>query len=207
MEVRDAEYISPQMTDRQIPYRSAQRQPFSTTSYSSGNISENLAPSAVLNPSIILTKPLPRAGGSSIPVKTEKQQRVDNINTQPLRDLSALQDLSANETARIPSSRETTGLPYTESSSTPANPSIKPSNGASSKSNATVGGSQSTTAQDLPPTPSSGQTLYAKPVVGHPGFVYPPGVVEELKNMLDVRGSPVGQKMRDPRTGNTFLVP
>lgn len=48
---------------------------------------------------------------------------------------------------------------------------------------------------------------YARPVPGHPGFVYPPGVKEELKNMLDVRGCASGEKMRDPRTGNTFLVP
>lgn len=57
-------------------------------------------------------------------------------------------------------------------------------------------------------TPSSAQTInYAKAVPGHPGFVYPPGVTEEKKNMLDVRGCASGEKMRDPRTGNTFMVP
>ncbi|MEY4484189.1 MAG: hypothetical protein RL693_1641 [Verrucomicrobiota bacterium] len=48
---------------------------------------------------------------------------------------------------------------------------------------------------------------YARPVAGHPGFVYPPGVTEGLKNMLDVRGCTPGEKMRDPRTGTVFFVP
>lgn len=48
---------------------------------------------------------------------------------------------------------------------------------------------------------------YAAPVAGHPGFVYPPGIAAEPKNMLDVRGFAAGEKMRDPRTGEVFLVP
>lgn len=180
-EASDPKYGYPPMTDQTSP-QSARQQPSFKPSDSNGNASENIAPSVTINPSIILSKP---------------QQRVDADDIQPLRELST------DDT-----SRKTAGLPSAESSSTrSSNPSIKPSNGSSSKLNTTAGGSQNATARDLPPTPSSGQTLYAKPVVGHPGFVYPPGVVEELKNMLDVRGSAVGQKMRDPRTGNTFLVP
>ena len=71
------------------------------------------------------------------------------------------------------------------------------------------GGTQSATKHEvIPPLPSPpSQTSFAKPVPGKPGFVYPPGVEEESQNMLDVRGFPSGQKMRDPRTGKTFLVP
>lgn len=180
-EASDPKYGYPPMTD-QTPPRSSWQQPSFKPSDSNGNASENLDPSVAINPSIILSKP---------------QQRVDTGNIQPLRDLPT------DDT-----SRKTAGLPSAESSSTrPANPSIKPSNGPSSKLNTTAGGSQSATERDVTPTTSAAQASYAKPVIGHPGFVYPPGVVEELKNMLDVRGSAVGQKMRDPRTGNTFLVP
>lgn len=55
--------------------------------------------------------------------------------------------------------------------------------------------------------PATTSIIYARPVPGHPGFVYPPGVKEDLKNMLDVRGCASGEKMRDPRTGNVFFVP
>jgi hypothetical protein len=54
-----------------------------------------------------------------------------------------------------------------------------------------------------PPAPLS----YAVPVAGRAGFVYPPGAERNEANMLDVRGLAPGQKARDPRTGNTFLVP
>ncbi|WP_038169174.1 hypothetical protein [Verrucomicrobium sp. BvORR106] len=54
-----------------------------------------------------------------------------------------------------------------------------------------------------PPAPLS----YAVPVAGRVGFVYPPGAERTEANMLDVRGLAPGQKARDPRTGNTFLVP
>lgn len=56
-----------------------------------------------------------------------------------------------------------------------------------------------------PPTPEPVQ--YAKPVLGKRGFVYAPGMAEEMKNILDVRDAKPGQKMRDPRTGTLFLVP
>lgn len=54
-----------------------------------------------------------------------------------------------------------------------------------------------------PPAPLS----YAVPVAGRSGYVYPPGAERIEANMLDVRGLAPGQKARDPRTGNTFLVP
>ena len=54
-----------------------------------------------------------------------------------------------------------------------------------------------------PPAPLS----YATPVLGRPGFVYPPGAEKLESNMLDVRGLNPGQKARDPRTGSMFLVP
>lgn len=48
---------------------------------------------------------------------------------------------------------------------------------------------------------------YGRPVPGKQGFVYPPGVKEEAKNMIDVRDFRPGQKVKDPRTGEIFLVP
>lgn len=54
-----------------------------------------------------------------------------------------------------------------------------------------------------PPAPLK----YAVPVMGRPGFVFPPGAEKVEGNMLDVRGLNPGQKARDPRTGALFLVP
>ncbi|WP_038166547.1 hypothetical protein [Verrucomicrobium sp. BvORR106] len=52
-----------------------------------------------------------------------------------------------------------------------------------------------------------GGLRYGRPVPGKQGFVYPPGVKEETKNMIDVRDFRPGQKVKDPRTGEIFLVP
>jgi hypothetical protein len=52
-----------------------------------------------------------------------------------------------------------------------------------------------------------GEPVFATRVPGHPGFVYPPGVEHEPKNMLDVRDFAAGQKVKDPRNGRVFLVP
>lgn len=57
----------------------------------------------------------------------------------------------------------------------------------------------------MPPEPAG--PSFATPVPGKKGFVYPPGVGHELKNMVDVRDFDAGQKVRDPRTGEVFLVP
>jgi hypothetical protein len=58
-----------------------------------------------------------------------------------------------------------------------------------------------------PQSSSSSQLGFATPVPGKPGFVYPPGVEQDTKNMLDVRDFAPGQKVKDPRTGKLFLVP
>ena len=60
-----------------------------------------------------------------------------------------------------------------------------------------------------PAKPAAPQTPaeYGTRVPGKPGFVYPPGVEQDTKNMLDVRGLTAGQKVRDPRDGKIFLVP
>lgn len=47
---------------------------------------------------------------------------------------------------------------------------------------------------------------YAKPVMGRPGFVRPPGSTDP-GYILDVQGIATGSKARDPRTGLVFLVP
>lgn len=85
-------------------------------------------------------------------------------------------------------------LPMNEASRPPASPAISTAQGSRNPADSQV-------------SPSETQIKYAKAVPSHPGFVYPPGVTEELKNMLDVRGCASGEKMRDPRNGNVFLVP
>ena len=62
-------------------------------------------------------------------------------------------------------------------------------------------------APKAPSTPASESLPFATPVPGKRGFVYPPGVEHDMKNMLDVRDFTPGQKVRDPRTGEIFLVP
>lgn len=80
-----------------------------------------------------------------------------------------------------------------------------PSDSQASPSNAVDQGSKNPAGTQA--SPATTPISYAISVAGHPGFVYPPGVKEELKNMLDVRGCTSGEKMRDPRTGSVFLVP
>ncbi|WP_206026026.1 hypothetical protein [Roseimicrobium sp. ORNL1] len=63
-----------------------------------------------------------------------------------------------------------------------------------------------TLAKPATPKPST-PAVYGTLVPGKPGFVYPPGVEQDSKNMLDVRGLTAGQKVRDPRNGQIFLVP
>ena len=57
------------------------------------------------------------------------------------------------------------------------------------------------------PARPAAELSFATPVPGHRGFVYPPGVKNDPKNMLDVRDFAAGQKVRDPRSGQMFLVP
>lgn len=85
--------------------------------------------------------------------------------------------------------------PRRESMAHPAEPS------APALANATKPAAPPKTAE--PAVPAE----YGARVPGKPGFVYPPGVEHEQKNMLDVRGLSAGQKVRDPRDGKIFLVP
>jgi hypothetical protein len=55
--------------------------------------------------------------------------------------------------------------------------------------------------------PDKAEAQFATRVPGKPGFVYPPGVEQSPKNMLDVRDFSPAQKVKDPRTGKVFLVP
>jgi hypothetical protein len=55
--------------------------------------------------------------------------------------------------------------------------------------------------------PSSLTPERATPVPNAPGFVYPPGTAHIPNNMIDVRGMSAGQKVKDPRTGQVFIVP
>lgn len=56
-----------------------------------------------------------------------------------------------------------------------------------------------------PPVPKG--PTFGLPVPGSPGLVYPPGAKKTPENRVDVRGIPPGTKVRDPATGNIFLVP
>jgi hypothetical protein len=56
-----------------------------------------------------------------------------------------------------------------------------------------------------PPVPD--RPDYGLPVFGRPGFVHPPGLFSDNTIVIDVRGFAPGQKVRDPRNGNVFLVP
>jgi hypothetical protein len=58
-----------------------------------------------------------------------------------------------------------------------------------------------------PQSSSSNELKFATPVPGKHGFVYPPGMEQDPKNMLDVRDFTPGQKVKDPRSGKVFLVP
>ena len=49
------------------------------------------------------------------------------------------------------------------------------------------------------------QLPYGKPVPGHPGFVYSPYLTEAV--YVDVKGYESGTQVKDPWTGNIFLVP
>lgn len=84
---------------------------------------------------------------------------------------------------------------------------INPHNGSSSNVNDTAGGAPSVAAPGAVPIAPAAEAVFAKPVPGKPGYVYAPGGAEDVKNILDVRGSTPGQKMRDPRSGRIFLVP
>ena len=63
-----------------------------------------------------------------------------------------------------------------------------------------------------PPTPEveakpRSKSLYGRSVPNRPGLVYPPGREQIPENMVDVRGITPGTKVRDPATGEIFLVP
>lgn len=62
---------------------------------------------------------------------------------------------------------------------------------------------------DLDKAPAKPDTAPGKatPVPGSPGLVYPPGAEHTPINMIDVRGLAPGQKVKDPRTGQIFIVP
>jgi hypothetical protein len=85
----------------------------------------------------------------------------------------------------------------------------QPAPESAEKTATSKGARESTTKQEAVPPPSTPPSKlgYARPVPGHPGFVYAPGDSAELKNMLDVRGCAPGRTMLDPRSGKKFLVP
>ena len=63
----------------------------------------------------------------------------------------------------------------------------------------------------LPPTTAPAMTttapLFAHPVTGKPGCVYPPGLPRIPANIVDVTGMHAGSKARDPITNVIFVVP
>ncbi len=59
----------------------------------------------------------------------------------------------------------------------------------------------------VPNVPEKNPLPYARPVPGTNGFVYPPDAEPKPENMIDVRDFRSGQKVRNPKTGEVFLVP
>lgn len=65
----------------------------------------------------------------------------------------------------------------------------------------------------VPPAPSvtpalpTTAPLFAHPVAGKPGCVYPPGLPRIPTNIVDVTGMHAGSKARDPVTNVIFIVP
>lgn len=55
--------------------------------------------------------------------------------------------------------------------------------------------------------PEPASLAFGRAVPGRPGIVYPPGVKAVPENRVDVRGLTPGTKVRDPSTGQIFLVP
>jgi hypothetical protein len=83
----------------------------------------------------------------------------------------------------------------------------RPDNSASSRASRTESPApDSTPSQPAAPAAKSSPE-FATPVPGKPGFVFPPGVEQTSKNMLDVRDFGPAQKVKDPRSGQVFLVP
>lgn len=80
-----------------------------------------------------------------------------------------------------------------------------PSPGPRPGSNVEVPSEPGNTSAATEPAPAAAP--FAEAVPGKSGFVYPPGVEHDLKNMLDVRDFSPGQKVKDPRTGKVFVVP
>lgn len=80
---------------------------------------------------------------------------------------------------------------------------FEPPSGALARPASSLMRDEKAAAPAVSPTPP----LFGTPVPGQRGFVYPPGVEQDARNMLDVRDFAAGQKVRDPRTGQVFLVP
>jgi hypothetical protein len=110
--------------------------------------------------------------------------------------------------AAKPSSKSQT-KPAAVATVPPTGEKRQPTDAGISKSSAktNVEGSNKAVEPDTKPEEPLAKVSFAKPVPGKRGFVYPPGVDEDVKNILDVRGADPGQKMRDPTTGTVFLVP
>jgi hypothetical protein len=134
-----------------------------------------------------------RPGGSS-PVITDGDV---NAMRQPT-ETRYLDPYSPEATEAYSSTQQRTD-PATESSASTSNMEEQPRQQGQINS-------RTLAAKAASPKPSA-PAEYGTRVPGKPGFVYPPGVEQESKNMLDVRGLTAGQKVRDPRNGQIFLVP
>lgn len=70
-------------------------------------------------------------------------------------------------------------------------------------------GAQAPSLALLPPAAAlpAAAPLFAQPVPGKPGCVYPPGLQRIPANIVDVTGMHPGSKARDPVTNVIFMVP
>ena len=90
-----------------------------------------------------------------------------------------------------------------------ANPDVHPDEPAVAPHSAEPNQMAQTPSKPSPPVPASPspkeKLLYGKPVPGKPGYVFNP--YDDSKGYIDVRGFPPGTEVKDPYTGNNFLVP
>ncbi|MFN0079567.1 MAG: hypothetical protein ACKVY0_24145 [Prosthecobacter sp.] len=96
--------------------------------------------------------------------------------------------------------------PPVPSVSVPASPSldptVSPATGASTMTSLPGGRQESSTANTQAAAP-----MFARPVPGKPGCVYPPGLKQIPANIVDVTDMHPGSKARDPVTNIVFVVP
>jgi hypothetical protein len=136
-------------------------------------------------------------------LRTPNQYRMQGGRDRPLpapRPSREMEELPAPAKSGVPGTREST-----QRSLPPPAPMVEDS--ADERRSPKPEVRKSSPPPSVPSGNDGSGLKYGRPVPGKRGFVFPPGVTEESKNMIDVRDFQPGQKVKDPRTGEVFLVP